>query len=279
LAVGGQLAVTIGGGVPLIQANNPGLQKLLFAIMFPVALMFQILTGSELITGNFMFFSVAWVSNRVGWRAVLKNWLIVWWGNWVGAITTSAFLAYFPGFFDEDPWRTYITDLAVTKTSQGFGVMLLKGIGCNFMVCMATYLALKHSDGISRIFGIFFPILTFVAIGFEHCVANGFYISCGIYYGAEANFGQFFYKNLIPVTIGNLVGGGLFMGVFNWYLVGMEHKGRYHKSFLMDVVLSPHFYWKMFARYALSREVGESDEEAAGDNSSSGDEGEMKEVK
>jgi len=279
LAVGGQLAVTIGGAVPLIEANNPGLQKLLFGAVFPIALIMQILTGSELVTGNFMFFSVAWVSNRVGWRAVLKNWFIVWWGNWLGAITTSAFLAYFPGFFTDDPWHSYITDLAVTKTSQGFGVMVLKGTGCNLLVCMATYLSVKHSDGISRLFGIYFPIMTFVCIGFEHCVANGFYISCGIYYGAETDFGQFFSKNLIPVTIGNLVGGGLFMGVFNWYLVGMEHKGRYHKSFIMDILLSPHWYWKTFARFVLNKNVGASSDDDDDSDSEAGGDTEMPEIK
>eukprot|EP01087_Luapelamoeba_hula_P000981 TRINITY_DN10744_c0_g1_i1.p1 TRINITY_DN10744_c0_g1~~TRINITY_DN10744_c0_g1_i1.p1 ORF type:complete len:365 (-),score=66.18 TRINITY_DN10744_c0_g1_i1:100-1194(-) len=274
LAIGGQLAVTVGGGVPTL---DPGLQKLLFAAMFPVGLIFQILTGSELITGNFMFFSVGWASNRVRTWDVAKNWLIVWWGNWLGAITTSAFLAYFTNSFLHDPYHAYIMKLAVTKTTQGFGIIVLKGIGCNLLVCMAAYLAIAGQDQISKLFGIYFAIFTFVGCGYEHVVANGFYISNGIYYGADTDFGRMFYKNLIPVTIGNLIGGGLFMGIFNWYISGMTHKKRYHKRWIVDKLLTPYWYWKIFNQHVLKKEVDDDEPEDKIDDDEDEKGSEMKE--
>ncbi len=120
----------------------------------------------------------------------------------------------------KDPWTASIVGIAQAKVSQGFLVLLLKGIGCNWLVCLAVWLAVSSEDLTGKILGIWFPIMAFVAIGFEHSVANMYFIPAGIFYGAQVTWGQFLLNNLLPVTIGNVIGGAFFVGVVYWYLYG-----------------------------------------------------------
>ena len=93
-----------------------------------------------------------------------------------------------------------------------------RAIGCNWLVCCAVYLANAADDIISKIVGIWFPIMAFVCIGFEHSVANMFFIPLGIFLGAEVTWAQFFINNLIPVTLGNIVGGAVFVAMAYWFV-------------------------------------------------------------
>jgi len=219
--------------------------------------------GKRMITGNFMYFSVALMSNRVSIFTVCKNWFIVWWGNFAGAVTTAYLMSYETGLFSPNPWNSYIINLAQTKTGQEFGTIVLKGMGCNILVCLCCYMAIAGEDLLSKLFGIFFPILTFVASGYEHVVANGYYISCGIMYGADTTWGELFYRNLIPTTIGNLLGGGIMMGGVNWYLAGIEHKGKYSKTNLLDKVLNVYWYYALIRKYVFKSPVPAAEEAAA----------------
>src|SRR5690606_5485698 len=104
------------------------------------------------------------------------------------------------------------------KVSQPFMVTLVKGIICNWMVALAMWIAYAAKDIAGKIIGIWFPIMAFVAMGFEHCVANMFFIPTAIFYGADISWFEFLFKNLLPVTIGNIIGGGLLVGTAYWYL-------------------------------------------------------------
>ena len=220
IALGGTLAVVVGGGVPGLAAANPGLQKLVFGAVFPVGLLFVVLAGAELFTGNTATCIPAALSGRVSWRGLGRNWVLSYLGNFGGSLFVAFFLVFAAGLFSHDPWLSSIMGIAEGKVSQGFIPLLLKGVGCNWLVCLAVWLAVSAEDVAGKIAGIWFPIMAFVAIGFEHSVANMFFIPAGMLYGASVSWMQFLVGNLLPVTIGNIIGGAVFVGTVYWYLYG-----------------------------------------------------------
>jgi formate/nitrite transporter len=198
--------------------REPGLQKFIFAAVFPVGLMLVVIAGAELFTGNAATCVPAALSGRITWRAVLRNWTLSYVGNFVGSLAVAYFLTFLTGLLLKDPWLSSIVGIAEGKVSQDFVVLLLKGIGCNWLVCLAVWLAVSADDIAGKILAIWFPIMTFVAIGFEHSVANMYFIPAGMMYGASVSWGQFLFNNLLPVTIGNVIGGTVFVGVVYWFL-------------------------------------------------------------
>ena len=218
IAFGGLLAVIVGGGVPDIKAANPGLQKFIFGAVFPVGLMLVVVAGAELFTGNNASCVPAVLSGKASWAGLARNWTVSYIGNFLGSIFVVFFLTYMTGLFASDPWLSSITGIAEAKVSQEFWPLFFKGVGCNWLVCLAVWLAIASDDVASKIFGVWFPIMAFVAIGFEHSIANMFFIPAGIMYGASVTWGEFFVVNLVPVTLGNIVGGALFVGGIYWYV-------------------------------------------------------------
>ncbi|MBN1323980.1 MAG: formate/nitrite transporter family protein [Methanotrichaceae archaeon] len=217
IAFGGLLAVIVGGGVPGLKADNPGLQKFLFGAAFPVGLMLVVVAGAELFTGNTACCIPAVLSKKISWASCMRNWAVSYVGNFIGSIFVVFFLTYMTGLLAPEPWHGAIVAIAEGKVAQDFWPLFFKGIGCNWLVCLAVWLALASDDVISKLFGVWFPIMAFVSIGFEHCIANMFFIPAGIFYGADVTWAQFFVANLIPVTLGNIVGGAVFVGAIYWY--------------------------------------------------------------
>jgi formate/nitrite transporter len=130
------------------------------------------------------------------------------------------FLAYLTNLCAAEPYLSAVQGIASGKVSQGFVPLFFKGVGCNWLVCLAVWLAVASDDIAGKIWGIWWPIMAFVALGFEHSIANMFFIPLGIFYGAQVSWGQFFVTNLIPVTLGNIVGGAFFVGFIYWWLYG-----------------------------------------------------------
>jgi formate/nitrite transporter len=222
VAFGGLLAIIVGGGVPGIKADNPGLQRLIFGGVFPVGLILVVIAGAELFTGNTACCIPAVLSKKIPCTACAKNWCVSYIGNLLGSLFVAYFLTYLTGLVAENPWLGTTISIAEAKVSQDFWQLFFKGIGCNWLVCLAVWLAVASDDVIGKIWGIWFPIMAFVALGFEHSVANMFFIPAGIFYGADVTWSQFFIKNLIPVTIGNIIGGAFFVGVVYWYVYARE---------------------------------------------------------
>ncbi len=220
IAFGGLLAVIVGGGAPGLAAANPGLQKFVFGAVFPVGLMLVVIAGAELFTGNTATCIPAVLAGRISWRSVGRNWVLSYLGNLAGSLFVAYFLTFLTGLLLKDPWLSSIVGIAEAKTSQAFLPLLLKGVGCNWLVCLAVWLAVSSDDVSGKIAGVWFPIMAFVAIGFEHSVANMFFIPAGIFYGADVTWAGFFIGNLLPVTLGNIVGGAVFVGVVYWLLHG-----------------------------------------------------------
>jgi formate transporter len=211
-----------------------GLVKFAAGAVFPVGLMLVVIAGSELFTGNCMFAPISVLNGEASFKGLMKNWTVVYVGNFIGSIFVAFFLAYQCGFFDSMPWSGWAATVANTKCGLDFSTAFLRGIGCNWLVCLAVWLAISSEDVVSKIFSCWFPIMAFVTIGFEHSVANMFFIPLGIFAASDpaiasnlaaanvstANLSwyNFFITNLIPVTLGNIVGAALFVAALYWYV-------------------------------------------------------------
>lgn len=218
IALGGILSVMIGYGFPEINAGNPALQKLLSGLMFPVGLILTVCLGAELFTGNNALLMPGLIKRDFGWRDVVRNWVLVYFGNFIGAIAFAYIMVYCAGLTAADPWHSAIKSMAQAKTSLGWGVVFVKGIGANWCVCLAVWLALSGHTLLEKMAGCFVPVMAFVILGYEHCIANMFFIPLGMMEGAEVDVATFVTANLIPATIGNIAGGGLFVGSLSAWL-------------------------------------------------------------
>lgn len=226
IAMGGLLAILVGYGMPGLTAANPGLQKLLMGATFPIGLMMVVMAGGELFTGNCAYFMPNVLSGRQTWRTVFRNWSLVWIGNFIGALFFAYFLVYLTKTVHYEPWLESIHKLAAAKTSNTFIVTFLKGIGANWLVCLAMWLAMSAKDTIGKIFAIWWPVMCFVAIGYEHSIANMFFIPLSMMEGGETTMYQLFIDNLLPATLGNIVGGALFVGGAYWFIFDKLNKSN-----------------------------------------------------
>jgi formate/nitrite transporter len=218
IAFGGLLAIVASAG--MAKAGAPaGLEKFLFGAVFPVGLIIVVLAGSELFTGNVMFMTLGVLDGSASVGGLAKNWVISWIFNFVGSLFVAYVLAYMGGITPADtPFSAKAIAVAEGKVKLDFMTAMIRGIGCNWLVCLAVWLANASDDVIGKIVGIWFPIMAFVAIGFEHSVANMFFIPLGLFLGAQGvTWSTIIVNNLIPVTIGNIIGGGVFVACIYWY--------------------------------------------------------------
>jgi formate/nitrite transporter len=206
-----------------------GFSKILGGAAFSVGLMLVVIAGAELFTGNNLMISSV-MTKEITFNTMVKRWGVVFIANFIGSVFLAV-LFYFSGL-----WKTgdgalgvAVVKIAFSKVTLTFNEALWRGIGCNWLVCLAVWMALASRQTIGKIFAIFFPIMAFVAIGFEHCVANMYFIPAGILLmngaGVPApqgvvsetlNWISFLWKNLLPVTIGNIIGGVVFVGMSYW---------------------------------------------------------------
>ncbi|MDE6309028.1 MAG: formate/nitrite transporter family protein [Muribaculaceae bacterium] len=212
IALGGVLSLIIGYGFPGISATNPGMQKLLSGCVFPVGLILVVVLGAELFTGNNALLVPAFMAKRCSMWVVLKNWTIVYLGNFLGAIVLTRILVYDCGLTAAEPYHSSIIGIAQAKVSMPWLTVFLKGVGANWCVCLGVWLALSGHNLVEKMLGCWFPVMTFVALGFEHSIANMFFIPLGMMEGADVTAWQAIANNLIPATLGNIVGGALLVG-------------------------------------------------------------------
>jgi formate/nitrite transporter len=254
---------TIGGEPALF-----GLKKFLVGAVFSVGLMLVIIPGSELFTGNNLM-TVSLCHGRLGFGGLFRNWIPVYASNLIGSVILAGIIASGTGLLDNAVGGTAI-DIALGKVSaapQGLNhnvAYFFRAVCCNFLVCIAVMMAISAKDIAGKVWAIFFPIMAFVASGFEHCVANMYFIPAGIFAkqfdaavvaskkGAAAilasdlaadasiaekaevarqaigslNWSSMWTQNLLTVTLGNIIGGALFVGVVYYFLYvhGAEKK-------------------------------------------------------
>jgi len=236
IALGSEFCtVTITGTAPIL---GFGMTKLVGGLVFCIGLILVIVAGAELFTGNSLIL-MATISGKVSVGRLLRNWIIVYIGNFVGSVAT-AYLLYLSEQYkmggNNAVGVTAIT-IAVGKCSDTFLPLFIKAIYCNAMVCLAVWLCFSARTSTDKILCILFPIAGFVASGFEHCVANMYFIPIGIFLKSQADvvaaYGKdvssltwinFWRVNMLPVTLGNMVGGAGFVGGFYWLIYQRKKK-------------------------------------------------------
>ncbi|KAG2381761.1 hypothetical protein C9374_006145 [Naegleria lovaniensis] len=242
--IGCTLSLLTAGNSRSLEEENPGLQKFFFGAVFPIGLVLISATGAELFTANVLvllvgLFSRKWRSKKffIQFTQFSKNLFVSYVFNMLGAFLMAYFFVYLSQPCCTAYWIEYIKNLAVAKTSRSFGACLASGIVCNILVTMAVYNSQAATTMEGKILGIWFPIMTFVASGYEHCVANAFFIPLGMLYGANVSLYDFFIGNLLPSTIGNIIGGALVIGCLLYYVY--DYRNR-HKRILFNVI---EFVW------------------------------------
>lgn len=241
IALGAIFATTVtagGGEVPF------GIVRLLGGLAFTLGLILVIVAGAELFTGNNLIV-MAWASRRVRTIQVAQNWGLVYLGNFVGAFATALMLFVSKQYeFGQGAVGVQALSIAAAKTDLEFLQAVVLGAFCNALVCLAVWLCYAARTTTDKILAIVPPIAAFVAAGFEHSVANMFFIPMGLLVKSDEEFvsaqssapdltnltWEGFLANLVPVTIGNIVGGALMVGAIYWFVYLRETRAAHAES-------------------------------------------------
>ena len=222
--------VTTGSTLPF------GLTKLMGGLVFCLGLVLVIGAGAELFTGNNLIV-MAWANGKVTTLQLLRNWIIVYLGNFVGALATAVMMLWSQQYTAANgALGQNVLTIAQGKVDLAFGQAIVLGILCNALVCLAVWLSMGGRSVTDKILAIIFPITAFVAAGFEHSVANMYFVPMGLFVKSGAtdafwnqigssaaaydslSWGNFLLNNLLPVTIGNIIGGTIMVGLVYWFI-------------------------------------------------------------
>ncbi len=228
-------------GAPLAKWLPFGITKLIGGVSFCLGLILVVVAGAELFTGNNLII-MAWANRRISTSSLLRNWAIVYVGNFVGAILTVIVMLLSGQYtFGNGAVGLNALNIAQVKVGYGFIQAVFLGSLCNMLVCLAVWLVFSARTTTDKILSIIFPITAFVAAGFEHSIANMYFIPIGLgikqFAGdafwssigssaanyAALTWGNFLLRNLLPVTIGNIIGGALGVGVV-YYVIYLRNK-------------------------------------------------------
>ena len=205
----------------LVMTGNPlgfGPGRLLGGLAFSLGLILVVVGGAELFTGNTLVV-MAWAARQITTGQLARNWMLVYAANLIGALGT-AFMVLWSGTLELGGGA--VAESAVTiaqaKVAVGITEAFFRGVLCNVLVCLAVWLCFAAHDVAGKVLAIVFPISAFVALGFEHSVANMYLIPIAMLAGAEGVTVAGFLANLIPVTLGNIVGGGVFVALVYWLI-------------------------------------------------------------
>ena len=234
IAIGAIVATTITAGTKDVLPF--GVVKLLMGLGFSVGLVFVIIGGAELFTGNNLI-AIAYASGKVSLAALLRNWTLVYLSNFVGAFATAWLIVVAKQYtFGHGAVGLNMLAIAESKTSLAFGQAIALGMLCNAVVCMAVWLCYSGRTTTDKVLAIILPITGFVAAGFEHSIANMYFIPVALFVkhsGDTAFFAaihrtpesfphltweNFVWANLVPVTIGNIIGGAVMVGLMYWFV-------------------------------------------------------------
>jgi formate transporter len=228
ISLGAIFATTISAGT---STDLPfGVTKLLIGFVFCLGLILVIIGGAELFTGNNLIV-MAWASRKVTTLGLLRNWGIVYVGNFIGAVGTALMVLLSRQYtFGGGAVGSSALSIALAKVNLGWFQALMLGVLCNILVCLAVWLTFSARSTIDKIAAIIFPITAFVSAGFEHSVANMYFVPIGLlikqfdpsFVAASGldltamSWSSFVINNLIPVSIGNIIGGSIFVAAIYW---------------------------------------------------------------
>ncbi|MCF0248410.1 MAG: formate/nitrite transporter family protein [Synergistes sp.] len=216
IAMGGYFMIVVTQDAS--QFAGVGISKLLGGLVFAMGLFLVVSAGAELFTGNCLL-TVGVLSKKITLREMCVNLFVVYLANFLGAFIFAQ-LIFFSGTLSEAAAANAL-NIAVTKTGLPFGEMFVRGVLCNWFVCIAVWVTFGAMDMAGKFISLLMPIAAFVAMGFEHCVANMFFLPLGYFIDSAAGGGQLtvalLFRNLIPVSIANMVGGMVLVGLI-YYL-------------------------------------------------------------
>ena len=156
---------------------------------------------------------------------MLLHWTLTFWGNLAGSLFVSCLIIGYGGVFSTEPFTSLVFSFNEKKVvTPGWEMVFLRGIGANWLVCLACFLALMAREYFSKVAAVWWPTFTFVCLGFDHVVANMFFVPLSIFLGdPQINVGFYIWKSMIPALIGNIVGGVVFVASVYWYMVSLYH--------------------------------------------------------
>jgi formate transporter len=230
IGLGAMFATVIGTDAGL----GFGVTRLLVGLSFCLGLVLVVVGGAELFTGNNLIV-MAWADGKVSTGALTRNWAIVYLGNFIGAVATAVGV-YLTGIAAQDGHKVGATALqiATAKVNLSWLEAFMRGVYCNALVCLAVWLCYSARTTTDKILCVLFPITAFVAAGFEHSIANMYFIPMGLFLHGDARilaatqtdpadlahltWSSFLLDNLLPVTLGNIIGGALMVGLLYWFV-------------------------------------------------------------
>ena len=193
--------------------ENLSLRRLIAGCVFPAGLAMVVLTGTELFTGNCLM-SIALLDRRITVPAMLRNWCVVYVGNFIGAAAVAAMAVWGGVFAGKEEFLIATAMGKIMPVEQA----VFRGILCNILVCLGVLMAAAATDAGGKVVSLFFPVAAFVMAGYEHSVANMYYLTAGVLAGADLSAADIVLRNLLPVTVGNIIGGAVILGGGYWYM-------------------------------------------------------------
>jgi nitrite transporter NirC len=225
--VGLGIALIFAIGAPLYAAHSPFLKTVMGA-SFGVALALVIFAGAELFTGNTLVLTLGALSGRVSWSSLASVWVWSFFGNLAGSIVLALLIAQ-SGALGAEPQRSFIEDAAAGKMQLAFGAAFARGILANWLVCLAVWCAARTQSDVAKLILITFCLFAFIGAGFEHSVANMTLLSLALFQPhGDAVSWLGFIQNMVPVTLGNIAGGALFVGGLYWLAAPIKKLQRSH---------------------------------------------------
>ena len=210
ISFGGQGAITIAQTLGNVDA---GIARFAYAAVFPVGLMMVVMCGAELWTGNTLM-TLGCMNKCVRKKNMLKNWVVVYGANFLGSMFIVVLMIHSGMMVAGTPAADFVIKMAQKKVAIPFTPAILRGILCNVIVVLAVWMATGAKDVISKIFACWFPIMLFAMSGYEHSIANMYSLPLAMYLGAPITWADILIKNLLPVTIGNFIGGAIIVPLF-----------------------------------------------------------------
>ncbi|KAF2087403.1 Formate/nitrite transporter [Saccharata proteae CBS 121410] len=224
ISMGALFDLIIAGGAIGVRANNPSLATLLSGLVFPIGFAMLTVTNVELATSNMFVMVYTLLQRRTTFYDLGRNWVVSYVGNLAGCLFFAGFLTWWTNSLSTDAEQSYAASGAASRVNQQWSVNFLRGVGCNWLVAMAVFFATAAKDGVSKIYGIWIPVTAFCVMGYQHCIANFFLVPVGMFYGADVSVGKYIYQSVIPVTLGNILGGVVFGGFVFWWLYGRDEQ-------------------------------------------------------
>lgn len=220
IAFGAQLATIVTHDAAAVIGD--GLARFVAGSVFSLGLMLVVICGAELFTGNSLLTKAA-LHGHITWGSIARNWMLVLAGNLVGSLI-FAWLMFHSHLWENGQIAERAVAIAHVKVELSFSAALIRGILCNWLVCLAVFMATAARDVTGKILACYMPIMAFVASGFEHSIANMYFIPTGLlltrvpgFDGPHITWGGF-WGNLLPVTLGNILGGVVFVAFAYWYI-------------------------------------------------------------